>query len=128
MKLTQDQLRLLQAVVSKKQEQCPAISERISDICKDDLPKSSFRELIMSKVPDVRTKQQKYNAAAGSTSGKPIATSKTLGLKSNNAVRSFALGSSQNLSRLTSEATYTASRFVGTDLGKLMIKPVVAKR
>ena len=82
----------------------------------------------MSKVPDVGTKQQKYNAAAGSASGKPIASSKTLGLKSNNAVRSFASGSSQNLSWLTTEATYTASRFVGTNLGKPMIEPVVAKR
>ena len=56
MKLIHDQLRLLQAVVSKEQEQSPAISEKISDMYNDNLTKYLFRELSMQKIPDVSTK------------------------------------------------------------------------
>ena len=114
--------------MSKTQEECPAISEKISDAYKHELKKSSFTKLTVHKVPDVETKQQNFNTAAGSLSGKHNAPSKKISLASSAAVCSFAPRRSQNLSGVTTEATRTASRLVMTNLGKARSEPVKARR
>ena len=129
MKLTQDQLRLLQAVVLKEKEQCPAISKKISDAHKHEQKKPPLTKSTVQKVPDVKPKQQKFHTAAGSASGKHIAPSKKMGLTYNAAVCSFASGSSQNWSGMTTEATCTASKLVVTNLEKQhRNEPVKANR
>ena len=82
----------------------------------------------MQNEPDVKSKQQKFNTAAVGASGKHIAPSKKMSLTANAAVGSFASGSSQNLSRVTTEATSTARRLVVTNLGKGRSEPVKANR
>ena len=128
MKLTQDQLRLLHAVVLKEKEQCPAISKKISDAHKHEQTKPPLTKSTVQKVPNVKPKQQKFDTAAGSA-GKHIAPSKEMGLTYNAAVCSFGPGSSQNWSGMTTEATCTASKLVVTNLGKQpRNEPVKANR